>query len=247
MNPLDFTYFVVRKNAKPGDTGFCCPVASHPAGTIFATFSAWSDKLIQKAPLSRLAAVDTSAGYAIEPLREASGEWLAGHHPKLALAAGVFLPTVPIFADQENRGTIAQARWEGHDLNAANAAGYFPKVTFERASLLTGQTGALRTDPPTATGNHGDSSLPRFVDLPDGRLAFVGQEIFKMGGAGNWTVYARMLESVPQAEFELVTWSDAETPTTPPPTAEDDPLTISGRLQILWEESGREWTQPVGI
>lgn len=238
QDPAEVVHFIDKPGFTSGDEGFAVPIGETDEGTIFAAFS--QRKLIEREPLARFNRLDTETGWAALPGTEIEDAdlWPAGHVPKLAIYPVKGLRLVPLFIDEINAGTIADARLEGHETVTYRDGGHFPVVTWERAPLQTGQFGALRVDETTAEGNYGDSSLPRFVRLPDGRLALLGLEVFRKGGAANWTVWRRLLQRIPGARWEEVRWTDRPEP---PEPAMPDPEEVTRRVRVLWEASGREW------
>lgn len=223
MTPLDYTYPIDRLNYPGGDNGYAVPIGTCPKGTIFATFSAWSDKAVEREPMSRITKFDTGTGWPFIDSRQAGGSWIQGHHPKLGICE-CSVPTVPLFIDEVDRGVLKGQRLELHE----TWSGGTPSLEVQATDLLTNQRGRTRSDGPTSLSNSGDSGVPRFIRIDDGLIAFIGQEITLNGIASNWPVYLEMLATIPGAVFNQVRLDDVGPPPPEDPAPEPDQL---ARLQ----------------
>lgn len=230
QDPADYIYALYRTDYDGfGDDGTACPIARCSEGTVFVAFS--NRKGLDRA-VSQLEARSRGGPLPLWGI-EASGEWIQGHQPKL-VCYPVDVPTVPLFLDDRSLGVLAGARVECHE------DAYDPvRISWEAAPLQTGQRDTMRIDAPYgAHTNHGDSSTPRFVRLPDGRLALLGQEITLLGTASNWPTLVAMLTRAkatlaPDLTWETVRWpgedagSDSGTgpaPELPPTDTPTEPL-----------------------
>lgn len=203
MNVLDYVYAIDRLNYGGGDNGYAVPVGRVGSRTVFATFSAWSDKAVEREPMSRMESFDEGEGWPFVDSRAAGGavgvDWIAGHHPKLGICE-CEVECVPILVDEVALGELEDRRIELHE----EWVGSRPRLVVRSAPLRTGQRGRTRLDSPIDPGNAGDSGVPRFAVMDDGSIAFVGQEITLGGVASNWPVYLEMLATIPGVEFRIV-------------------------------------------
>jgi hypothetical protein len=190
-------YFIDRINFAGGDNGFAVPLATCDEGTLFAMFG--SRHRLETEPMSRMTAVDTGEGplplWSVEaPDIPPQFKWPGGHRPHLTCYP-IEIEPFPLFVDDGPTGSVPAARLEAHERPSYRDGKHFPRLEWAVHSLDLGQGGGvLRRDQAEGQRNHGDSSVPRFAILADGRLAFLTQEIFRHGGGASDRVYRQLLE-----------------------------------------------------